>query len=232
MAVVVDAATYDVVEQDARALGIADAPADGPGSKVTIVYKRVDSRWKPWVAVTRSCALASAGLLGLGLYTLQDLRPRSQTRLGYRAGTRIGRYTGAVLGSFADANSREAKQKMAEWARSGKAHLLLMKISGRAGVSVVDGKDGGPPFLQYANDARKLTGYVNNIQFSTVGVATATRAVPAADLDTMRSFDDIAGSELLASYGESFWRVHETLGQQQNPVVLDRGFAPALLMKL
>ena len=61
MAVVVDAATYDVVEQDARALGIADAPADGPGSKVTIVYKRVGSRWKPWVAVTRSCALASVG---------------------------------------------------------------------------------------------------------------------------------------------------------------------------
>ena len=40
LAVVVDAATYDVVEQDARTLGIADAPADGPGSKVLIVYKR------------------------------------------------------------------------------------------------------------------------------------------------------------------------------------------------
>ena len=156
MAVVVDAATYDVVEQDARALGIADAPADGPGSKVTILYKRVGSRWRPWVAVTRSCALASVGINTLGLYTLQDLRPRSQTRLGYRAGTRIGRYTGKVLGSFADANSREAKQKMAEWARSGKAHLLMMKIAGRPGVSVVDGKDGGPPFLQFANDARNL----------------------------------------------------------------------------
>ena len=232
MAVVVDAATYDVVEQDARALGIADAPADGPGSKVTIVYKRVGSRWKPWVAVTRSCALASAGLLGLGLYTLQDLRPRSQTRLGYRAGTRVGRYTGTVLGEFTDPDSRKAKQKMAEWARSGKAHLLLMKISGRPGVSVVDGKDGGPPFLQYANDARNLTGYVNNIQFSTNGVATATRAVPAADLDSVRSFDDIAGSELLASYGESFWRVHDTLGARENPVVLERAVMPLLQLKM
>ena len=74
MAVVVDAATYDVVEQDARALGIADAPADGPGSKILIVYKRVGSRWRKWVAVTRSCALASVGINALGLYTLQDLR--------------------------------------------------------------------------------------------------------------------------------------------------------------
>ena len=232
MAVVVDAATYDVVEQDARALGIADAPADGPGSKVTMVYKRVGSRWKPWVAVTRSCALASAGLLGLGLYTLQDLRPRSQTRLGTRAGTRIGRYTGKVLGSFADANSREAKEQMAEWARSGKAHLLMMKISGRAGVSVVDGKDGGPPFLQFANDARNLNGYVNNVQFSTNGVATATRAVPAADLDAVRSFDDIKASELLASYGESFWRVHDTLGARENPVVLESAVMPFLRLKM
>ena len=65
MAVVVDAATYDVVEQDARALGIADAPADGPGSKVTIVYKRVGSRWKPWVAgaITRALRARRAWLV-------------------------------------------------------------------------------------------------------------------------------------------------------------------------
>ena len=60
----------------------------------------------------------SAGLLGLGLYTLQNLRPRSQTRLGYRPATRIGRYTGKVLGSFANAESREAKEQMSARARS------------------------------------------------------------------------------------------------------------------
>ena len=86
--------------------------------------------------------------------------------------------------------------------------------------------------MQFANDARNLTGYLNNLQFSKNGIATATRAVPAADLDAMRWFDDIKESELLASYGEGFWRVHETLGNEGNPVVLERGFAPALLMRL
>ena len=69
-------------------------------------------------------------------------------------------------------------------------------------------------------------------QFSTNGVATATRAVPAADLDSMRSFDDIAGSELLASYGEGFWRVHDTLGARENPVVLERAVMPLLQLKM
>ena len=110
--------------------------------------------------------------------------------------------------------------------------MLLMRISGRPGVSVVDGEKGGPPFLQYANDARNLNGYVNNVQFSEKGIARATRAVKAADLDVMRSFDDIKESELLASYGEGFWRVHDTLGARENPVVLERAVMPFLRLKM
>ena len=48
----------------------------------------------------------------------------------------------------------------------------------------------------------------------------------------MRSFDDIAGSELLASYGEGFWRVHDTLGARENPVVLERAVMPFLRLKM
>ena len=45
-----------------------------------------------------------------------------------------------------------------------------------------------------ANDARDLVGYANNMQFSKNGVAAATRAVPAADLGAIRSFENIADS--------------------------------------
>ena len=95
--------------------------------------------------VAQSAALASIGITSPGLYTLQPLRPRRQTRLGWSAASRIGQYGGSILGTFDDINSQEAKAQMAAWARSGKAHLLQMKI-GRQ-WAVVDGEHAGPPFF-------------------------------------------------------------------------------------
>ena len=230
MPTIFDAAEYDVVELDARSIGLADATADGPASRVHIVYKRTGMHWTPWVMVAQSAALASIGITSLGLYTLQPLRPRRQTRLGWSAASRIGQYGGIILGTFNDINSRQAKAQMAAWARSGKAHLLQMKI-GRQ-WAVVDGEHAGPPFLHRANDARGIPGFKNNISFSAQGVATATRAVPAADLNAARALQDIGASELLVGYGEGFWRMHGSLGKRCSPVVIDRVLMPFLRLRI
>ena len=50
------------------------------------------------------------------------------------------------------------------------------------------------------------------MRFSEHGIATATRAVPAADLNNARKLQDIGASELLVAYGVEFWRVHDSLG--------------------
>ena len=119
---------------------------------------------------------------------------------------------------------------MTALARSGKEHLLLMKVNSQ--WAVVDGANAGAPFLHRANDARNIPNYVNNIQFSERGIATATRAVPAADLNAARSLGDIASSELLVSYGRQFWDVHATLGQERNPVVIEKALMPFLRLRM
>ena len=228
MAVIVDSAAFDVVKLDAHAIGLTDVAPEA--SDVFVAYKRVGGRWVPWVAVAQSAALKSIGKVGYGLYTLQDLKPRRQTRLGYSTASRIGRYGGTVIKTFTDLRSRKAKDEMTALARSGKEHLLTVKVNSQ--WVVIDGANSGAPFLHRANDARNIPNYVNNIQFSERGIATAIRTVPAADLDAARSLTDIASSELLVSYGARFWSVHETLGQQQNPVVIERALMPFLRLKM
>lgn len=228
MAVIVDDAAFDVVKLDAHAIGLADVAPEA--SDVFVAYKRVGGRWVPWVAVAQSAALKSIGAVGYGLYTLQDLKPRRQTRLGYSPASRIGRYGGKVIKTFTDLRSREAKADMTALARSGKEHLLAMKVGSQ--WAVVDGANSGAPFLHRANDARNIPNHVNNIQFSERGIATATRAVPAADFDGAQSLGDIASSELLVAYGARFWDVHETLGQERNPVVIERALMPFLRLKM
>ena len=201
MAVIVDDAAFDVVKLDAHAIGLTDVAPEA--SDVFVAYKRVGGRWVPWVAVAQSAALKSVGKVGYGLYTLHDLKPRRQTRLGYSPASRIGRYGGTVIKTFAGIRTREAKADMTVLARSGKEHLLLVKVN--AEWAVVDGANSGAPFLHRANDARNIPNFTNNMQYSERGIATATRVVPAADLDTARSLGDIASSELLVSYGRQFW---------------------------
>ena len=87
--------------------------------------------------MAQSAALKSIGKVGYGLYTLHDLKPRRQTRLGYSPASRIGRYGGTVIKTFAGIRTREAKADMTALARSGKEHLLLVKVN--AEWAVVDG---------------------------------------------------------------------------------------------
>ena len=135
-----------------------------------------------------------------------------------------------MIKTFTDLRSREAKEDMTALARSGKEHLLAMKVGSQ--WAVVDGANSGAPFLHRANDARNIPNFTNNMQYSERGIATATRVVPAADLDTARSLGDIASSELLVAYGARFWDVHETLGQERNPVVIEKALIPFLRLKM
>ena len=135
-----------------------------------------------------------------------------------------------MIKTFADLRSRKAKDEMTALARSGKEHLLTVKVNSQ--WAVVDGANSGAPFLHRANDARNIPNYVNNIQFSERGIATATRVVPAANLNAARSLADIASSELLVAYGARFWDVHETLGQERNPVVIEKALIPFLRLKM
>ena len=98
--------------------------------------------------------------------------------------------------------------------------------------AVVDGANAGAPFLHRANDALNIPNFTNNMKFSELGIATATRVVPAADLNAARSLGDIASSELLVSYGSRFWDVHATLGQERNPVVIEKALMPFLRLRM
>ena len=102
-----------------------------------------------------------------------------------------------------------------------------MSVNTGEGVSVVDGADGGPPFLHRMNDPLG-TGLRANVRFGNNGVAFATKTIPPADLGAP-NVAAIAASELLVNYRSGFWRVHATLGGADNPYTFE---VPLLALKL
>ncbi len=217
MTTVHDSGVFDTFEVDAASLGITDAAAST--CRVKFCYKRIGTSYMPWVAVAQSAALKSIGIDSLGLYTLRNLTPRRQTRLAWAPASRIDQYGGTIVAEYQDRNSATAAAERTRLARSGLMHLMEMKFNGR--WTVVDGQNAGPPFIHMANDARNIQGYHTNTLISENGVATASRVVPAADFSAATSINDLRDSELLVSYGERFWRVHDTLGQRDAPIVLE-----------
>lgn len=226
---------WDAVET--RAVGFA---ADLQGASVTVLFRRVHGEWHAELLVAPSAALREVGARGLGLYTLRPLQGRRQTRMAWTSGSRIGRYGGAILGTFEDIAAPQARAQIESWARAGRDSLLAMRVNTGEGISIVDGAAAPQlPYLHRINDAQGLR-RSNNVRFAENGVAFATRAVPAANLQSA-TLAGIAASELFVSYdagAQGFWRIHRTLGQQENPLVIERDgrgtgpCMPALFLKM
>lgn len=215
-------AEWDVVIT--RAVGFA-GDLDATLGPVEIVYRRVPgSEWEPFLMVTQSYALRSIGIVHRGLYALKEFHGPRETKLSKRPGDRIGRYGGEVLATFPDIKADDAKEAMTRWAREGRGSLLMYRINPGEGISVLDGHGSDPPYMYRINDAHN-TGRPTNVRFGETGYTSATRFIPAADLQA-GSLAAIAASELLVSYEAgghgSYWDLHNTLGQQNNPITFER----------
>ena len=183
----------------------------------TVIFRREGQGWAPVLMSAPSAALQSKGLHELGLYTLVPLRPPRKTKLTTQPGSRIGQYSGRIVVNSQDQYA--AGQEAEHLARQGRKHLLRLR-SAEHGWVVVDGEGGPLPLLHLINDARG-TGREPNVRFTEQGVAVARRNVPGANLMAAGALSDIATSELLASYGGDFWSVHGTLGQEDNPQLVE-----------
>ena len=215
-----DSGDWAVLETGA--VGFA-ADLDPRFPRVRIVYKRVSCAWQPWVLEAQSVGLRSIGVTGLGLYALRPFRGSRPTVLGNAPGDRIGRYGGVVLGTFADIDSAAPRAQIEAWAREGRSSMLVMRVQPGEGWSVVDGANGPSPLLHRINDARGIAGRSNNVRFNENGYALTTRNLPAADLQAA-TLAAIAPSELFVSYeagAPGYWRIHRTLGQNTNPVIVE-----------
>ena len=191
--------------------------ADRNSERWRVVLKLHQGSYTPWVLVGPSAFLAQAGLNGDGLYAMHNFRGKRSRGLTDSEGDTIGSYSGEILaGPYADPDSAEADGEGSEAAQRGKDALLWVKRKG--GWLLVDGSQGGPPFLHKMNDAR---GPRNNVTFKPSGLAVAHRSVPAADLAGAQHLQHLAPAELLVAYGNAFWRLHSNLGSEERPLVVE-----------
>ena len=172
----------------------------GP-SPVQCVFRRTRGGWEPWVIVAQSAVMARAGREGLGLYAA-----RSFKRDDY-----IGQYDGEVVGRFKSREEAVASVAARRLLAQGRDKLITRN---RGAVELVDGENGGPPFLHRMNDPRG-SGLRANVELTWGGwvMATQTR-VPAFKL--YRGTEANIASELRLSYTDEYWR----LGTKKAPIDL------------
>ena len=147
---------------------------------------------------------------GTGLYTAAPLRGKGHCKGALSCpseGDVAAWYAGQVLaGPFKTPTTIAAKSEGFAEAASGKRHLAFIKQAGQ--WYLVDGQGCGPPYASSINDARRPGG--NNCRLEDNGLVRATRAIPGVDLLHAGSLEELARSELLLDYKQSYWLVHDT----------------------
>ena len=123
----------------------------------------------------------------------------------------MGLYDGQVVGTHASRDAALASPACARLVRRGHDKLITRRRSHGAGVELVDGETGGPPFLHRMNDPRG-TAMRANVELTPGGwVKVTQRRVPAFDLQL--GVDANIGAELRFSYGEEeYWAMMDRLG--------------------
>lgn len=199
-------------------LSVDQLPTVPPAERARwmVVLKRSRGALVPWVLLGPSEFLKGMGLVGDGLYALRAFRGPGHRGLTDSVGDAIGNYGGRTVGGpFPSPEAAEAVAAGTALAQRGAEFLLFVERRG-IGWALVDGRDPEPPYVPKMNDARSSR---NNVEFTPNGTARATKGVPAADLSG--SPDALAPSELLVSYGASFWKFRERLGSESTPLVID-----------
>ena len=188
-------------EWDAASVHWARGPAGA--QTVQCVFRRGPPRheWEAWALVAESAVLARVGRRGLGLYAAR----------GFRRGDFLGRYDGGVVGTYPSRRAGLASPACASLVRRGHDKLITRRPSQGAGVELVDGADGGPPYLQRMNDPTRGTLLQPNVELTDGGWARVAQSrVPAFDLDA--GLEVNAGAELRLAYGDEYWELVARIG--------------------
>ena len=182
----------------------------GP-SPIQCVYRCVCGEREPWVIVAQSALMKRLGLDGLGLYAARKFSTKQGNDAIPKDRRYIGRYDGTVIGKWP---SRKLALSSTE-ARHLHAHGHDKLITLNGGM-LVDGENGGPPFLHRMNDA-KGSRYRKNVALTSSGWAMILRSsIPAFDLS--KDAKGNINSELRVDYNEEYWNYGQ--GTSSAPVDL------------
>ena len=131
-----------------------DVKAEMSG-EVVLVWKEVGGAWRRWVVVMESAMLRLGGLEGQrGLYAWGELR----------AGEAVGSYEGERIMAFKEGDRKAAERRCGE--RLQGMYVLEKEVS-KVKREWIDGRCAGPPYLQYANDARGMTTEAGRVRVNT-----------------------------------------------------------------
>ena len=186
------------------------------------VYRKIGGHWQPWVAVRDSAILGSLGINQHGVYAVRS----------FRAGERIGRYTGKILGRNGD--TQELQERLYRQNRGD----ALITVFGSANGIVVDGRrpiqSGNaqidlvgrvvfdpseyPGMYAYLMNDPTGTNFQANVQVTTGGYVQALVDIPAFDFN--QSIIQNVSSELIWTYDQdaSFLRDQQALGTSTAPI--------------
>jgi hypothetical protein len=198
-----------------------------PDIPVEILHRVEEGKREPWLLFAASQHLhgLTPPVQQIGTYALQKLeglkRATSGTkRMSTKYGTKIGSYTGKILGEFATDASLQVFVQQRLIASGGQADSLMqIKLSERSIVindkylaigsksgtwtAVVDGKDTpAGPYLFRVNDSKPNYNKTNvTLSGDSSGVYRALHPIPALDMQAA-GLKEIAKSELLVKYAE------------------------------
>ena len=179
-------------------------PRECPGLEVDeairVISQQVRGEWQQRYVVGPSSLLRKAGASGMGLFTIDRLRKRTELEKGkVRPPDVVGWYGGKVV-ARAD-TQHEAIEMAQELVREGRCYLLVMQVAGYPGQFVVDGADESVlPGCHYINTT-KGTGTSPRLVCSPFGKLYAVQDVPA--LDWHKPLAEQVASELSFDYDDA-----------------------------
>lgn len=162
---------------------------------------RADNATRPLFVVAPSAALLAKGVHELGIYAGVD----------FPANMHVGTYGGDMLGRFQSHAEAAASEAATRQEAAGNTMLLVRKARDGA-FELVNGRTTGPPYLCLCNDP-KGTRAVENLRSTNYGSLYTTKKI--AGFDTDATVYSNLGSELLWSYGSTFWKVPKFRGGDQ-----------------
>ena len=148
----------------------------------------------PWVVAAPSALLKRLGVGGTGLYAAR----------GFKREDLIGQYPhDTVVGHYPTREAALGAPETQRLVEQGHDKLACVRVQG-PGFLLLDGANGGPPFVQLCNDPLG-THLQPNAQLTDAGYlrVTQTRVRP---FDTSKSLEENIHSELRISYGTAYWK--------------------------
>ena len=164
---------------------------------------RTDNPTQPLFIIAPSAALLAKGIHELGIYAGVD----------FPSNMHVGAYGGDVLGKFKNQAEAAASEVATREEAAGNSMLLVRKTRDGA-FELINGRTMGPPYLCLCNDPRG-TRAVENLRSTEFGSLYTTKKIPGFDTDATIYAN--LGSELLWSYGNTYWKVPKFRGTESTP---------------